>query len=117
MTHFKYMPGTGDAPIALLLRGPDLSGAVLLPSPRPAEPLQQVDRHFRNAFRRGLLQRRQAHKAWPEEGPEERGQNATPNETLCCHSGYRVDSCCDRRNVHRPVDCSTSRRARPIQTA
>jgi hypothetical protein len=44
-------------------------------------------------------------------------QNATPPENPDCHSGCRVDSCCDRRSAHCPDGCSTSRRARPFQTA
>jgi hypothetical protein len=44
------------------MRGPDLSGAVLLPSPRQINPLKRIDLHFRNAIRADVLSRRLAQK-------------------------------------------------------
>ena len=41
-------------------RGPDRSGAVLLPSPRPAKPLARIDRHFRSTTGTGVPARRPA---------------------------------------------------------
>ena len=75
---------------------------------RPAFP--EHDRHGCT----GAPSRRTAE---PEEGAEERGRNATPPENRYGHSGCQGDSCCGRRSGRCLDDCSTSRPARPLQTA
>ena len=47
-------------PASRRARGPDASGAVLLPSPRRANPLARIGRHFRNAAGTGVPARRPA---------------------------------------------------------
>lgn len=93
-------------------RGPDLSGAVLLPSPRRTNPradrpaLPERGRHGCPVASSRLL-------AGPEEGAEEREENATPPENPSCCSDYRVDSCCGTHSARCLDCCSTRRRERP----
>ena len=55
-------------------RGPDGSGAVLLPSPRPAKPLSRVGRHFRNTRGMVMPARRSARRRNQKKGRKNMGR-------------------------------------------
>ena len=114
-----YAPGAHPAPLwggALRhARGPDLPGAVLLPSPRHGNACSCITAHCwsppAKPARRCTLRRNQ------KKGIEEHGKNATPHGSPSCCSDRSGDSCCDRHSARCPMSCSTNRRAPAFQAA
>ena len=114
------MPGAGDAPLyrpALRrARGPDLSGAVLLPSPRRTKPQTRSARIAGTALVPQYCAAA-ACKHAARRRAEEHGKNATPHETPDYRCDCPDDSCCGTPRARCLDGCATSRHARPLQTA
>ena len=72
-----------ESPALRLARGPDVSGAVLLPSTRRADPLARIGPHCWNAIGTGVPARRLALRRDQKKGGKNVGErNTTRNPML-----------------------------------